>query len=111
MSDITLADFWGVKNVNSDIYNYMGTSLVIVRSEKGRALLEQLKDKFFYSSVNLDAALKYNGAMVHSAKRPNNRQTFFENVKNEPFKTAVNKCCKKTTLFNRIMRRINKIFK
>ena len=44
-SDITLADYWGVKDIQPEAYNPQGTSLILLHSDKGRALLESCKDK------------------------------------------------------------------
>ncbi|MFR2767102.1 MAG: Coenzyme F420 hydrogenase/dehydrogenase, beta subunit C-terminal domain [Thomasclavelia sp.] len=35
-SDITLADFWGIKEVCSEMYDNKGTSLVFINSDKGK---------------------------------------------------------------------------
>ena len=39
--DLTIGDFWGVEKVYPQLADGMGTSLVIVRTETGRELLEQ----------------------------------------------------------------------
>lgn len=45
VSDLTIADFWGIENTaNSELDDNGGTSLVMVRSEKGRALLEKCEE-------------------------------------------------------------------
>ena len=40
-SDITLADFWGINNIKPNMNDEKWTSLVIVNSEKGKALFEE----------------------------------------------------------------------
>lgn len=40
--DLTIGDFWGVEKVHPQLADGMGTSLVIVRTKAGRALLEAL---------------------------------------------------------------------
>lgn len=42
--DLTIGDFWGVEKVFPELADGMGTSLVIARTEKGRALVESLGD-------------------------------------------------------------------
>lgn len=41
--DLTMGDFWGVEKAFPQLADGMGTSLVIARTEKGRALLEKLR--------------------------------------------------------------------
>ncbi len=41
--DLTIGDFWGVEKVFPQLADGMGTSLVIVRTEAGRALVEKLR--------------------------------------------------------------------
>lgn len=42
MSDLTMGDFWKVNQICPDMYNEMGTSLVFVRTEKGKKLFEEI---------------------------------------------------------------------
>lgn len=41
--DLTIGDYWNVEKVYPELADGMGTSLVIVRSEVGRSLLERIK--------------------------------------------------------------------
>ena len=43
--DFSIGDFWGIENFEPKLYDGMGTSLVIARSEKARALLNAVEDK------------------------------------------------------------------
>jgi len=42
-SDITLGDFWGVKNVYPEMYDKKGVSAIIINTEKGNKLFELIK--------------------------------------------------------------------
>ena len=42
MSDLTIADFWGINAVAPDMNDGMGTSLVLIRTDKGRAIFERI---------------------------------------------------------------------
>ena len=41
--DLTMGDFWGIEKSHPELADGQGTSLVITRTEAGRALLEQLR--------------------------------------------------------------------
>lgn len=44
--DITIGDFWNLKNVNEAFEDKLGVSSVIINSEKGEKVFETLKNKF-----------------------------------------------------------------
>ena len=41
-SDLTLADFWGIENINADMDDRKGTSFIIVNSKKGNQILQKI---------------------------------------------------------------------
>lgn len=90
-SDITLADFWGVENVDSEMFNNKGTSLVLINSKKGKWLLDCIEGKLVIRAVNVNEALRYNSAVYKSAEKPNNRTRFFDDIEKVNFKKAVKK--------------------
>ena len=47
-SDLTMGDFWGIEKVRPDMDDGMGTSLVILHSEKARKVWEEIKEAFHY---------------------------------------------------------------
>lgn len=51
MSDITLADFWGIENVDSSMEKNLGTSLVMINSRKGESYFEKVKKRINYVEV------------------------------------------------------------
>lgn len=80
VSDITLADFWGVKlNLNQE-ETYNGTSLVIVHDEKGKKLFDEIKDQIFFEEKKFEDALKGNPCIMESAKEGEHRKQFFEDL-------------------------------
>ena len=62
-SDITVADLWGVEFVRPEIDNNTGMNLVLVRSQRGRELLEDCSFKFNRFEYDYQDALKYNPAI------------------------------------------------
>lgn len=77
ISDITVADFWGIENIFPKIDDDKGTSLVIIHSEKGKQLFDKLSEKMIFNEVNLNEAVKYNLSMVRPAKYNKKREHFF----------------------------------
>lgn len=47
-SDITMGDFWGIEKIKPGMDDGMGTSLVILHSDKAKRVWEEIKDSFRY---------------------------------------------------------------
>ena len=91
LADITLADFWGIENIQPQMDDNKGTSLVIVHSEKGRKLFKNLFEKIEFSEVDFKKAILYNSAMTKSVPKNNVRDAFLKEIKDKPFDKTVNK--------------------
>lgn len=46
VGDLTMGDFWGIEKINPSFNDNLGTSLILVNSEKGMKLLSQLHGEF-----------------------------------------------------------------
>lgn len=77
ISDITVADFWGIGNILPKMDDDKGTSLIVIHSEKGKQLFDKLSEKMILNEVNLNEAIKYNSSMIKSVKYNEKRNTFF----------------------------------
>ena len=94
-SDITLADFWGIKNVCPELYdNNKGTSLVFVNSKKGKELFEKIKDNIIYQEVDINVASKYNPSSFKSVNIPKNRNKFMNEIFDNDFDNIAKKYTK-----------------
>ncbi|MGN0517199.1 MAG: Coenzyme F420 hydrogenase/dehydrogenase, beta subunit C-terminal domain [Acutalibacteraceae bacterium] len=81
ISDITLADFWGVMHVLPEMYDNKGCSLILTHTQKG---LQKIKDTEPYArlvSVDFDKAAAHNTAILRSAPKHKNRDKFFDDYK------------------------------
>ena len=59
-SDITIGDYWGIDKVLPDFYDPQGTSLVLVHSETGAALMKRVLPKLEVRSSDLQECLQPN---------------------------------------------------
>ena len=81
MSDITLADFWGVEKIDKSLDKNLGTSLVMVNSEKGKAFFERVKARINYHPVPFSSIEAGNRALKFSMSKPLvDRKQFFEDL-------------------------------
>ena len=93
-SDITLADFWGIKEVCSEMYDSKGTSLVFINSKKGQELFNQIIQKMKYREVDINEATKYNPSASKSVKIPKKRDEFMSGLFSNNFDKYVRKYTK-----------------
>ena len=84
-ADITIADFWGVNKSYPELYDGKGTSLVLLNSEKGASLFEQVKDSFRYTEVDPEKACRRNPSLTQSAAMNSRRQNFFRDFRKLSF--------------------------
>lgn len=79
-SDLTLADFWGINRVIPGMDDGKGVSLVIVRTEKGKAFFDCIAERTTYVTVNYEDGVRKNRADYSSTARPHERDHFFEDM-------------------------------
>lgn len=96
ISDITLADFWGIEPSKvTDHELKMGVSAITLNTDKARDLLDQLKEKMVVAPVDAQEVVPYNQAFDRPATPNENRDKFFENYKTKGFDKTVHRCqCK-----------------
>ncbi len=95
ISDITLADFWGIKHVCEEMYDNKGTSLVIVNSKKGADLFDSINKKIEKREVVLEEAIQYNLSILQSASKPEDREQFILDLDTLNVAELAEKYCKK----------------
>lgn len=105
VSDITLADFWGVKLTDSARDVEKGTSLVMLNSQKGVELFNRIKDSIFYEKKTLDDTLKGNPSILKSPVMNSKRDYFLKHLDDMPFEKLMRKCCR-DNLSTRVKRKI-----
>lgn len=93
-SDITLADFWGVREVCPEMYDNKGTSLVFINSKKGKELFEKIKPEIEYKEINIHQAVQYNPSSYKSVEIPKNRDKYMREVFNSDFHNSSSKYLK-----------------
>lgn len=90
VADITIADFWGIEDVDKSMDSPNGTSLVILNNAKGRNYFVSLGDKVLCVEKTLEEASTGNTHLYKSLVKPStNRELFYKLVDEEGFKTAM----------------------
>lgn len=91
MSDITVADFWGIEDVAQDMNDGWGTSLVLIRTKKGKEVFECIRQNMRSKEVTYEAGIKGNPAEYKSCSRPSQRDSFFDDLHTKSFEELVEK--------------------
>lgn len=84
-SDLTIADFWGIDGVAPEMNDGMGTSLVLVRTQKGKDAIEKISSNMERKEVSYKDGVRGNPAEYKSCVRPMQRDTFFDDMQNMSF--------------------------
>ena len=95
-SDLTLADFWGIENINADMDDRKGTSFIIVNSKKGNQILQKIIEQIEAEKVDLEQSIKYNMSAVRASYRNPRREYFFRNINRFKFNKLVEKTLKES---------------
>ena len=111
-SDITLGDFWGIEKIHPDLYNKDGVSAVIINSDKGCKILDEIlnADLVFYKEVEIEDIIKGNPSLVKSATLNDERKTFYYELEKKGFEKVAKKY-DNGRLINKIKNKIRRIMK
>ena len=91
-SDLTIADYWGINQLMPDFDDDKGVGLVLINTEKGKAVFDTLNMEVRTSS--LEDAKRFNGGFKEEVKAHSKRELFYQliNKKNRTVTEAVKKC-------------------
>lgn len=85
MSDITIADFWGIQKVAPEMNDGNGTSLVIIRTNKGQQIFDRIEGYMKIKKVSYEDGIRSNSSEYRSCPRPTQRESFFVDMQNLDF--------------------------
>ncbi len=89
VSDISLADCWGIEEIDSNFYDDKGVSLVLINSENGRNLFERVKKSFQVKKI--DYTLLQQPHLYHNYMPSSKRDAFWELYNKNGFLKATKK--------------------
>ena len=78
VADIQLGDCWGAQEICPGLDDDKGTSVVIIKSEKGMKYYNMIEDRISHMAVLYDDVVKYNPSVEYSSDKLNDRIEFFE---------------------------------
>ena len=113
MSDLTIGDFWGINDVAPEMNDGNGTSLILIRTDKGKKAFENICKELELKEVSYEAGVKFNPSEYKSCTRPLQRNTFFDDMRVMSFEELKKKYAIpiKTTFRSRVKGKIKSIIK
>lgn len=68
IADITLGDYWNIASVHPEMDDDRGTSVVLLNTERGENLFEEISSRIRFCESSLSAAIAGNPCIVRSSK-------------------------------------------
>lgn len=109
-SDITLGDFWGVKNHYPEMYNKEGVSVIIINTDIGKEIFDNINSSLEYKDCDIESVIKGNSSLVKSSKRPKKREDFFRKMNEKSIEVLCRKYIRKKSIIRKIKIIIKKLF-
>ena len=110
-SDITIGDFWGVKKKYPNMYNKKGVSAIIVNTNKGKKIFEEINRDLEFKNCKLDDIVEGSHSLAKSGNRPSKKDDFFKDIDKLSIKELVKKYVPRRSLLNRIKGKVKRIIK
>ena len=97
-SDISIADYWWIQNVDPEMDDNKGCSQIFINTHKGQDIFDSLNiyKKETYSDSDIRDAYIFSGAVSHSATYNKRRNRFFKDFNNKNLNSLITKLTKPT---------------
>lgn len=103
VTDITLADFWGLgKSDDPEMKEQRGVSAMLLNTEKGKKLFEEIKDLVNYEERPVEEVIKGNPQLMHPFPLSDSHNVFMDLYPKVGFVKACRKSFGKRMLKNRV---------
>ena len=96
-SDITIGDFWSVKEFHSEMDDSYGVSGIIVHTAKGESWLETVEDQLILCDAQASEIAVWNECLLESVKENPYRQVFFEEWTQFTVEEMISELCRRKT--------------
>lgn len=111
-SDFTLGDFWGIWDIDREMDDDKGTSVILVHSEKGQAVWWDISDRIICKQVTLEQASLQNPSMVTPSHSKAEREDILAKIR----EGKIGECEElfvqpQTSLMTRIKGKVKRILK
>lgn len=106
VSDITLADYWGIDKRHPNFYSRQGNSLILVNTMKGENIIKEVSSEIEYMKTDLDLASKENKNLIEPSKKPDVREYIYKDIDNLKAKKYIKKNLKVKYTLKKIIKKM-----
>ena len=78
VSDITLGDFWGIWDIDPNMDDNKGTSLILTHTKAGATMFESISGRLIFKKMNLREASVRNPSILLSSLASDNRESILD---------------------------------
>jgi coenzyme F420-reducing hydrogenase beta subunit len=108
VSDLTMADFWGIEREHPDFADKRGVSMLLVNSEKGQKLWDSVKEQTLFIKSTEEAALRCHRNLSKPFENHKKSRKFKRIYEEKGFAEAIARV-KPFTVSERLKRRLKNI--
>lgn len=108
-SDITMADYWGIQEIDPEMDDELGVSLIFLNTDRGQELFDSIKDAIDYKAVSDDRYLKYNPYYNRSPKKREPNGYFYSHLGKMDYGKLIERCSLMLRIRNKKDRLIKKV--
>lgn len=91
VSDITLADFWGIEKYKPDLNANNGISMVITNTPKGEELYEAISGTIYSEECPVEYGIKSNHCLTHAPIAPKNHDEIMRSLETNGYSETAKK--------------------
>jgi coenzyme F420-reducing hydrogenase beta subunit len=111
VGDITIGDYWNIDD-RLNLKDFKdGMSVVLINTEKGRILFDEVRSKLNVYESDLEHAVKGNGNLKNPGKMPLSRNQIYKKIKENGYAQTTKEECKFSYILPFIRKHIPKSFK
>lgn len=104
ISDLTLADYWGVSSIHPKFYSEKGISLILVNNKKGEHILNKVLPNIEKIDTDLKYAASKNKNLIRPSHRPEVRNTIYNEIYSKENKKFIRENLKVKVNFKKIVK-------
>ena len=110
IADITLGDYWGIKNKYPELdTDDKGISEVLINSAKGKEFINKINSKINMNDTDFQFGLSANPCIYRSVKEPKKREKFFGDLDKYSLEILKNKYCPDSNILTKVINKSKSI--
>lgn len=92
VSDITIADFWGIEKLHKDLNSNKGVSMILGNSKKSKKVIQKIAQNNDVRKVDIKYAKLENSNLNLPSDEHINRKLFYDNLDKKEFDKLIKDC-------------------